>query len=98
MEEDEFDDAKKSSLEKFRLQATIDNAVYQKFNDYCEANGSLHSMTSYNFSRRMLEKGVIRAKSNGNDYFKVKINAQVNQPKQGRRHIEETDDDLDNFL
>jgi hypothetical protein len=39
MEEDEFDDAKKSNLEKFRLQATIDNAVYQKFNDYCEANG-----------------------------------------------------------
>ncbi len=79
-------------------EGTQKKVVYQAYVDYCEANGSLHSMTSYNFSRRMLEKGVISAKSNGNDYFKVKINAQVNQPKQGRRHIEETDDDLDNFL
>ena len=37
--EDEFDEAKKANLEKFRLQATIDNVVYQRFNDYCEENG-----------------------------------------------------------
>jgi hypothetical protein len=39
MEEDEFEEAKKERVEKFRLMATIDNAVYQKFNDYCESNG-----------------------------------------------------------
>jgi putative DNA primase/helicase len=79
-------------------EGTLRKVVYQAYVDYCQANGSLQSMTGYNFSRRMAEKGVIKAKSNGNDYFKVKIKAQVNQPKQGRRHIEETDDDLDNFL
>jgi hypothetical protein len=39
MEEDEFDDAKKERVEKYRLMATIDNGVYQRFNDYCEKNG-----------------------------------------------------------
>jgi len=39
MEEDEFDEAKKERVEKFRLMATIDMGVYQRFNDYCEANG-----------------------------------------------------------
>ena len=39
MEEDEFDEAKKERVEKFRLMATIDNGVYQRFNDYCENGG-----------------------------------------------------------
>jgi hypothetical protein len=39
MEEDEFDEAKKANVEKFRLMATIDNGVYQRFNDYCENGG-----------------------------------------------------------
>jgi hypothetical protein len=39
MEEDEFDGAKKERVEKYRLMATIDNGVYQRFNTYCEKNG-----------------------------------------------------------
>lgn len=39
MEEDEFEDAKKERVEKFRLMATIDMTVYNRFNDYCEDNG-----------------------------------------------------------
>jgi hypothetical protein len=39
MEEDEFDEAKKERVEKFRLMATIDMGVYQRFNDYCENGG-----------------------------------------------------------
>ncbi len=38
-ESDEFEDAKKEKCEKFRLMATIDNGVYQRFNSYCESGG-----------------------------------------------------------
>lgn len=37
--EDEFDEAKKERVEKWRLMATIDNGVYQRFNDWCESGG-----------------------------------------------------------
>jgi hypothetical protein len=37
--EDEFNEAKKVNVEKFRLMATIDIGVYQRFTDYCEENG-----------------------------------------------------------
>lgn len=38
-EHDEFEDAKKEKCEKFRLMATIDNEVYQRFNLWCEKGG-----------------------------------------------------------
>jgi len=36
---DEFEDAKKANVEKFRLMATIDMGVYRRFNDWCESGG-----------------------------------------------------------
>lgn len=37
--DDEFEDAKKEKCEKFRLMATIDNEIYQRFNSWCEKGG-----------------------------------------------------------
>lgn len=39
MEEDEFDEAKKERVGKYRLMATIDNIIYKRFSAWCDSNG-----------------------------------------------------------
>jgi P4 family phage/plasmid primase-like protien len=78
-------------------QGTINEQVYTAYKRYCEHNGSDNFLTANNFSRRITEKGVVPAKSNGRSYFKVTLN-NVESTSTGRRSIKVSEEELEELF